>query len=370
MKAENKWEEAVREKLTGMEKNLPEGDWSEFLAISKARKNAAVKVAAIIFGCCVAAAIASFIMLPRLSTNREYKSSDIPQSLLAESTTQKPASPEKINNEQATPIIPHKRCPQRHIPESSGIVETPEERGKKEPPEAVNSPEEETASKDPVSRHASDPEDTLTEIEDDNDGKRTGGHGVSISMLGTGVRASSINRTGFGGINDGTNEISGAYEYTHRRPVTFGMTVSYGLTSRLSIVSGLEYSRYSSSINYLKDNISAKQCADYLGIPIRIDYQALRSNHFAVYTGAGLKADWCVKASCAGEKLTDKGLNWTACATVGAQYEILRGISVYIEPEISYFLNNGDQKLRTYRTENPLMVSAVLGLRLSLGSER
>lgn len=387
MRTEDKWDDAVREKLTGIEKNLPEGDWSEFLAKSKAGKKSTGKVLAIILGCCVAAAaIASVLMLPRHATNPEYNGSDLAPSLLAENTVRKPESSGSIINEgETTSGKPPKQYPKEYISEETSTVgiisKTSGAETLNETCMATNEGTKagdisrqdcnEATSEEPFSHHASESNAVSLEQEDDYDRNRTGGHSVSISLLGTGGKGSSSDRIApGGGTNNGINESSDFYEYSHRRPTSFGMTISYGLTSKLSIVTGLEYSRYRSSITYTKENLSANQRADYLGIPIRIDYQALRSNHFAVYTGAGFKADWCVKASYAGEKLTDKSLNWTVYATAGAQYEILRGISIYIEPEISYYLNNSDQTLRTYRTENPLMISAVLGVRLSFGNQR
>lgn len=204
------------------------------------------------------------------------------------------------------------------------------------------------------------------------DGKRARKHGVTVGISGivsSGSRGGSVTLDCAPPWSD-NNASTGSYEYSHRRPVSFGLSVSYNLTPWMSIVSGVEYARYKSSVHYYGDGMTIRQHADYIGIPARIDWRILRTGGLSAYAGAGFKADWCVKASYAGEKLTDKGLNWTTCATIGAQYEILRGISVYFEPELSYFLNSSDHKLQTYRTENPLMVAAVLGLRLSLGNER
>lgn len=376
MKAENKWEEAVREKLTGMEKNLPEGDWSEFLARSEAGKKSTAKVSAIILGCCMAAAaIAAVFMLPKHSTEPEHINPALPKSLLSENTTHTSEPQESIDNEIS--IIPPKRYSKRAIPEST--VDTPQTSETEAPDEDIDAPDEENTVSDigrqdesdttpegPRSSHSSESNDPFIQ---ENDNERTSGHGVNISILGTGGRSSSINTT-FGGTNNDMNEASDSYEYTHRRPVTFGMTASYGLTPRLSIVSGLEYSRFRSNIDYLKENISVKQRADYLGIPLKIDYLFLKTGGLSTYASAGVKADWCVNASCAGERLRDKGLNWTASAAIGAQYRILNGISVYFEPEVSHYLNKGGAALETYRTQNPTMFSIVLGLRLSIGGER
>lgn len=383
MRTEDEWEDAVRKKLTGIEKNLPEGDWGEFLTKSKVGKKSTVKVLAITLSCCAAAATFAAVMMWH-ATSPEYDSTDLTRSLLAESTVRKPeSSVNVINKERAIPETTPKRYYKNDIPEDHSKAATVSNKcGAEALDETCALPDGETTSSNicqqdchvstpegPDSSHESEPNSFSLEQEDNNEWKRTDGHRVSISLLGAGVRGSSSDRIALGGnsYND-ANAPDDLYEYTHKRPMTFGMAISYGLTPRVSIVTGLEYSRYKSSITLTKKNFSENQRVDYLGIPLGIDYQALKSNHFSVYTGAGVKADWCVKATYAGERLTDKGLNWTAYATIGAQYEILTGINVFFQPELSYYLNSDGHTLQTYRTENPLMVSAVLGLRLSLGN--
>lgn len=386
MRTENKWEEAVREKLTGVEKNLPEGDWIEFIAESKARKSSTTRVLAICFGCGIAAAIlAAVLMLPRHSMNQGYNSSELPESLLAENVVQKSEASENIIQKEQTKMP--QASPKRHImKENSKSTDTKEvskvssEEAPSEKDNALDeviTPNESNRQEDNVpmpeeeSRQELDTKDTFLSQEHDEDRKMAGSHSVSISLLGAGGRGTAsdrIEQDGNNGSNNGKNEPSDFYEYVHRRPITFGMSISYELTPRVSIVTGVEYSQYRSSITYFNKNISFNQRVGYVGIPLRIDYQALRANHFSVYTGFGIKADWCVKASGVEDDLTDKGLNWTAYATVGAQYEIVSGINIFFQPELSYYLNSDSHTPQTYRTENPVMVSAVLGLRLSLGN--
>lgn len=390
MRTENKWEEAVREKLTGVEKNLPEGDWIEFIAGSKARKSSTTRVLAICFGCGIAAAIlAAVLMLPRHSMNQEYNSSELPESLLAENMVQKSEASENIIQKEQTKMP--QASPERHIRKDNPESANTKEVSKASSEEVVSSendnsldkeiaPNESNRQEDNVpmpeeeSRQELESEDTFLRQEHDEDKKMAGRHSVSISLLGAGGRGTASDRieqdgnNGSNGSNNGKNEPSDFYEYVHRRPITFGMSISYELTPKVSIVTGVEYSQYRSSITYFNKNISFNQRVGYVGIPLRIDYQVLRANHFSVYTGFGIKADWCVKARGVEDDLTDKGLNWTAYATVGAQYEIVSGIDIFFQPELSYYLNSDGHTPQTYRTENPIMVSAVLGLRLSLGN--
>ncbi len=382
MRSENKWEYAVREKLAGMEKELPREDWSDFLAKSKVREKGAGKVLAIVFGCCAAAAIiASVLILPRHSMNPEPKR----PVLLAESVDPQKEIPESpVNSESVKPMVQPKRNVNEQIPKSKDVAPISETTGA-DMDETIKDPDEETGTdtaerpfgggsmpKENDSRHEYDHNEYSPENGMEPSRKRAHKHSVTVGISGivsSGSRGGSVTLDAAPPWSD-NNAGTGSYEYTHKRPVSFGLSVSYNLTPWMSIVSGVEYSRYKSSVHYYGDGMTIRQHADYIGIPARIDWRILRTRGLSAYAGAGFKADWCVKASYAGEKLTDKGLNWTTYATVGAQYEILRGISVYFEPELSYYLNSGDHKIQTYRTENPLMVSAVLGLRLTLGNER
>ena len=101
----------------------------------------------------------------------------------------------------------------------------------------------------------------------------------------------------------------------------------------------------------------------YLGIPVRLDWLAVKRKHFEFYLGAGAQMDKCVYAVVGNERLHEKEFLFSVNGTMGMQVNIVPRVGLYFEPEISYALNEGS--LKTFRTREPLMISARAGLRFS-----
>ena len=89
--------------------------------------------------------------------------------------------------------------------------------------------------------------------------------------------------------------------YQHEIPVSFGISARYFFTDRLSINTGLNYTRYKSLRTRHFSGTSRLQkdwqYAHYLGIPVRLDYMAVNKKHFNMYFGAGLQMDKCVQGN-------------------------------------------------------------------------
>lgn len=154
--------------------------------------------------------------------------------------------------------------------------------------------------------------------------------------------------------------------YTHSMPVSFGISMRLQVTENMSVNTGLNYTCYSS----LRDRIyhdgyrvSERQRVHYLGVPVRLDWKVLDRKDFLVYLGAGIQADRCIYASVGGERLSEKEVLWSAGGAAGIQWALTRRTGLYIEPDLTFSLNEGT--LETYRTENPVMFSARAGLRFT-----
>ena len=66
-------------------------------------------------------------------------------------------------------------------------------------------------------------------------------------------------------------------------PISFGVSVRYNLTDKLSVNTGLNYTRYTSTREryyYTGGADMDKQYAHYLGIPVRLDRLAGNKKHF------------------------------------------------------------------------------------------
>lgn len=155
--------------------------------------------------------------------------------------------------------------------------------------------------------------------------------------------------------------------YTHEIPVSIGVSARFRLTDRLSVNTGLNYTRYNSTRNRHYHNTSvtesARQSAHYLGIPVRLDWMLVNRKHFNFYMGAGMQMDKCLYATVGDERLHEKQFLFGVSGALGFQFNIVPMVGLYFEPDFSYSLNEGS--LQTFRTREPFVVSARAGLRFT-----
>lgn len=151
----------------------------------------------------------------------------------------------------------------------------------------------------------------------------------------------------------------------HMMPVKAGVTVRYPLSERFYLMSGLEYSLYrSESERFLTGK--EQQYAHYLGIPVRVDWSALKTKHLDLYLGAGLSADRCVHAVSDGSKIWGDKMNFSLLAAGGALVKLNRWAGLYLEPQFSWrALSSGG--IETYRSEHPAMLGVSAGVRFTIG---
>ena len=170
-------------------------------------------------------------------------------------------------------------------------------------------------------------------------------------------------------------------EYKHRLPVRVGFNVAYRLTDRLSVESGVSYTRLSSDMkDGTKDNYSSgSQKLDYIGVPLNVKYRAFGYRRLSVYASAGLLTEKCVSGKTtheyviSGEKkkheaedVATKPWQLSVNAALGAQFDVLRNVGVYVEPGVSYYFDDRST-LSTIYKEKPLNFNLNLGVRYTIG---
>lgn len=170
-------------------------------------------------------------------------------------------------------------------------------------------------------------------------------------------------------------------EYAHRLPVRVGLNVAYRLTDRLSVESGVSYTRLSSDMkDGTKDNYSSgSQKLDYIGVPLNVKYRAFGYRRLSVYASAGLLTEKCVSGKTtheyviSGEKkkheaedVAAKPWQLSVNAALGAQFDVLRNVGVYVEPGVSYYFDDRST-LSTIYKEKPLNFNLNLGVRYTIG---
>ena len=170
-------------------------------------------------------------------------------------------------------------------------------------------------------------------------------------------------------------------EYKHRLPVRVGINVAYRLTDRLSVESGVSYTRLSSDMkDGTKDNYSSgSQKLDYIGVPLNVKYSAFGYRRLSVYVSAGLLTEKCVSGKTtheyviSGEKkkheaedVAEKPWQLSVNAALGAQFDVLRNVGVYVEPGVSYYFDDRSP-LSTIYKEKPLNFNLNMGVRYTIG---
>ena len=148
---------------------------------------------------------------------------------------------------------------------------------------------------------------------------------------------------------------------THETPLSFGFSARISLSDRLSLTTGLNYTRYKATIS--KGIFAYKQTAHYLGIPVRLDLMLVNKKHFDLYLGVGAQADKCIYATDGTDRLYEKEVLFSVNGALGMQVDITQKVGLYFEPDIGWTLNEGT--IKTSRYDNPLTITLRTGLRFN-----
>lgn len=157
----------------------------------------------------------------------------------------------------------------------------------------------------------------------------------------------------------------------HHQPVTFGLSLSYPLSSRLSVLSGVTYTKLSSDfIQKMNDTkVVNEQELHYVGVPVRFSYQLLSWKGFSLYGIAGGAADMNVKSSYTTEGMKGKArkdrVQFSADAAAGVQYQVLPQMGLYVEPGVKYYLDN-KSRVDNYFKDHPFNFNLQVGVRYEL----
>lgn len=155
-----------------------------------------------------------------------------------------------------------------------------------------------------------------------------------------------------------------AADVKHRQPISAGLSVRKNLKHGLSVETGITYTLLRSDITFEGTRLDIEQKLHYIGIPVRMNWDFLRSSRFTLYVSAGGMVEKCVAGKLGKENCIVDALQWSVAGAVGAQYNISRHVGIYIEPGVGYYFDNGS-KVETIRKENPCNFTLQGGIRLS-----
>ena len=169
----------------------------------------------------------------------------------------------------------------------------------------------------------------------------------------------------------------------HERPLTLQLSLSRQLNSHWSLAIGLSYTRMKSTFESGNENtiIHRTQQLHYLGIPLKLGYRVVGGNRWNLYTTGGVQFDIPVSARLTTQYIyggsyapignspdIDATISapwqWSVGVGIGAQYQIVPHLNVYLEPSLNYFIPTSTD-VESYRTEHPFDLSLPFGIRFT-----
>ena len=158
----------------------------------------------------------------------------------------------------------------------------------------------------------------------------------------------------------------------HHAPVSVGLQVAFGIAPRLSLSTGMVYTRTSSDFYPYAPSSSynVHQVLHYVGIPVGLNYEFWQSGGFHAYVMAGAEADYNVKNDTEEEGVKKENakrdrVQFSGKASLGAQYDITPKVGLYVEPGAKYYFDNGSHVENTFK-DKKLNFNLQFGLRFNL----
>lgn len=170
------------------------------------------------------------------------------------------------------------------------------------------------------------------------------------------------------------------YNYHHQVPIRVGAKVAYNIGDKWKIGSGLIFTRLKQKAE-AKVGITYQEIDgtfNYLGVPVYVSRDVWRNKRFQIYANAGAMMEFNLNNHMQitrqkGREKTvitydnhDHRPQFSINAGVGAQYNIIDKLGIYMEPGISYYFNNGSDIYNLYK-DKPFNFDFNLGIRLNIG---
>ena len=173
----------------------------------------------------------------------------------------------------------------------------------------------------------------------------------------------------------------------HERPRTFELSLSYPISKRWSVNSGLSYTRMKSTFESDDGNMLTRRTQKlyYVGLPLKLRYTLLEKSRWQLYAsgGIGLDIPLCGKETTQylyiGPYQSERSDSlilpttharirapwlWSVHVGAGVQYQLLPHVNAYFEPRLQYYIPTGNP-VETYRTEHPFDLSLPFGIRFT-----
>lgn len=155
----------------------------------------------------------------------------------------------------------------------------------------------------------------------------------------------------------------------HAQPVSYGLSFGYALNNRLTLTTGVVYTR--AVTDFIRssgnDNITETQRLHYIGVPLGVKYRVWGNRYIQTYATAGGQADFNVKATMAsGDVKTDvdcDNVQFSVNAAAGVQVDVVPHVGLYAEPGVKYYIDN-KSAVATIFKDKPWAFNLQVGLRV------
>lgn len=202
-------------------------------------------------------------------------------------------------------------------------------------------------------------------------GSQTGSNGVRMSDELVN-RYNGIMTSGSMTRAEGVFYLAGYEEQQkHQQPISIGLTASYPLTNKLSISSGVVFTKQQSDFTFTTryQQIIKNQTLYYLGVPLNINYRLWSYKGLNVYASVGGQADWNIsmklRTNGAEQKTEKDNLQWSVNGSLGIQYNFIPQVGLYAEPGVKYYFDNGS-RVQNFFKDKPTHFNLQVGLRFNL----
>lgn len=138
----------------------------------------------------------------------------------------------------------------------------------------------------------------------------------------------------------------------HLFPVKFGAALSFSISERFSVDTGLDYL-------WLRSTGAREQQLHFVGIPVKVDYNILNYRPLSLYVAAGVEAFKCIAGNG-----PDKPWLFSAGIGAGIGVALSPSVSLYAEPGFAAYFHTG--LCEHYYTQNPYAASLSVGIKLNL----
>lgn len=152
--------------------------------------------------------------------------------------------------------------------------------------------------------------------------------------------------------------------FVHYLPFQIGAGLSFEVVPNVTLETGIRYTLLMSSVSNYLPGTKLVQHVHYLGVPLQLDFNFYKFKQIGLYGGAGIGVDKVIYSGLARKNLYFYPWQLSINLHVGMEYNIVPELSLYIQPAVNYYLNDGT-RLQTYYKDNPVNFMLSMGVRFN-----